>query len=141
MVGPAFLANPEVIAWLDGVEPAWTLLDFESYCALADSDPVDRGAIAFEASIPSGDFSASAILHNARILLAHAAESDGIALTATGNLTRRSVAQIIPAMSWPGFDVEGALRFCKVVNEPDFLPLHYLHLLTQTATPPEIQAE
>lgn len=34
MVKPGFLENDDVIAWLDGVEPAWCYLDFTSYCRL-----------------------------------------------------------------------------------------------------------
>ena len=30
MEAPWFLKNPEVIHWLGGVEPAWSLLIFES---------------------------------------------------------------------------------------------------------------
>ena len=29
MVAPGFLKNPDVIHWLDGVEPTWPLLTFE----------------------------------------------------------------------------------------------------------------
>jgi hypothetical protein len=30
MVAPGFLENPEVRRWLDGVEPAWTMLNFDT---------------------------------------------------------------------------------------------------------------
>jgi hypothetical protein len=30
MVAPGFLENPEVCRWLNGVEPAWTMLEFNS---------------------------------------------------------------------------------------------------------------
>lgn len=48
MTRPGFFTNPKVIAWLDGIEPAWTLLDFASISALSDRDPVEGGAIAFD---------------------------------------------------------------------------------------------
>jgi hypothetical protein len=34
MVGEDFLQDPQIRGWLDGVEPAWTLLTFESLRAL-----------------------------------------------------------------------------------------------------------
>jgi hypothetical protein len=34
MVAPGFLDNPEVRRWLNGVEPAWTMLEFNSLNAL-----------------------------------------------------------------------------------------------------------
>jgi hypothetical protein len=34
MVAPGFLENPEVRRWLNGVEPAWTMLEFKSLNAL-----------------------------------------------------------------------------------------------------------
>jgi len=34
MVAPGFLANTEVRRWLGGVEPAWTMLEFDSFNAL-----------------------------------------------------------------------------------------------------------
>ena len=33
----------------------------------------------------------------------------------------------------PGYDKNELLRFQKVINEPDFLPLHFVRMLTQTA--------
>lgn len=133
MTRPGFLNNPEVIAWLDGIEPAWTLLDFDSISAISDRDPVERGAIAFDLALPADAFAGSAVVRNAGVLLAPAAAEEGLALTATGNLTRRIVAAMTSAMTWPGYDVQEVLRFCKVVNEPDVVPLHFLRLLLQEA--------
>jgi hypothetical protein len=31
MVAPGMLANPEVRQWLNGIEPAWTILVFDSF--------------------------------------------------------------------------------------------------------------
>lgn len=133
MTKPGFLNNTRVIAWLDGIEPAWTLLDFASFGALSDHDPVERGAISFDLALPVDGFSGATVLRDARTLLTRAAASDGLALTTTGNLTRKIVAEMISAMRWPGFDVQDALRFCKVVNEPDVVPLHFLRLVVREA--------
>ena len=52
----------------------------------------------------------------------------GVRLTATGNLTRAVVAEMLEATSWPGFDPVDAFVLHKVINEPDFLPLHALRI-------------
>jgi hypothetical protein len=36
--------------------------------------------------------------------------------------------------TWPDFDRPSAFEFNRVVNEPDFLPLHFVGHLIQTAT-------
>jgi hypothetical protein len=33
-IQPGFLQNPDVRRWLNGIEPAWTMLEFDSYNAL-----------------------------------------------------------------------------------------------------------
>jgi hypothetical protein len=60
-------------------------------------------------------------------------EHDGLALTATGNLTRAVVADMCKLIAWPDFDQANAFRFNKVINEPDFLPLHVVRQLAQAA--------
>ena len=37
-------------------------------------------------------------------------------------------------IEWPDYDQADAFRFNKVVNEPDFLPLHVVRQLAQEAT-------
>jgi len=34
---------------------------------------------------------------------------------------------------WPDYDKDELFRYSKVINEPDFLPLHFIRVLTQTA--------
>jgi hypothetical protein len=36
-------------------------------------------------------------------------------------------------MEWPGYDKDELFGFHKVINEPDFLPLHFIRILTQAA--------
>ena len=45
MVAADFLQDPRVQGWLDGVEPAWTLLTFESLQALRHEPAATRTAI------------------------------------------------------------------------------------------------
>jgi hypothetical protein len=48
MVAPGFLQNPEVRRWLHGVEPAWTMLEFDSFNALHDEPSATNHAIRLE---------------------------------------------------------------------------------------------
>ena len=57
----------------------------------------------------------------------------GVRLTATGNLTRAVVADLLEATTWPGFDPADAFVLHKVINEPDFLPLHALRIFCERA--------
>jgi hypothetical protein len=45
MVAADFLQDPQVRQWLDGVEPAWTLLTFESLRALREEPSTVQTAI------------------------------------------------------------------------------------------------
>jgi hypothetical protein len=45
MVAADFLQDPRVQGWLDGVEPAWTLLTFESLLALRHEPSAVQTAI------------------------------------------------------------------------------------------------
>src|SRR6202035_1088800 len=45
MVAPGFLENPEVRRWLNGVEPAWTTLEFNSLNALRHESLASNHAI------------------------------------------------------------------------------------------------
>src|ERR1700757_1119898 len=133
MVAPGYLANPEVRRWLDGVEPAWTMLEFASFNALHDEPSARNRAIRLEANLSRKEISGSAATSNALFLLRKAAETGGLKLTATGNLSRALVEQMCGIIEWPGYDKDELFRYHKVINEPDFLPLHFVRILTQAA--------
>ena len=133
MVAPGFLQNGLVVEWLGGTLPAWTLLDAVSFRALRQAPTNPGPAIRLRADIPAADLSSSTMVRNTIILLQHAAESAGLSLTATGNLTRATVADMIPQMEWPGFDKADMYRFNKVINEPDFAPLHIIRVTALAA--------
>lgn len=133
MVAPGFLQNGLVLEWLGGTLPAWTLLDAASFSALRQA-PIEPGtAIRLRTDTLEADLSSSTMVRNTIILLQHAAESTGLRLTATGNLTRATVAEMIPQMEWPGFDKADMYRFNKVINEPDFAPLHIVRVTALSA--------
>jgi hypothetical protein len=133
MVAPGFLQNPEVRQWLNGVEPAWTMLEFDSFNALHDEPSASNRAIRLEPDLADAEVSGSAVTANALILLRRAADSNGLKLTATGNLSRAVVEEMCGAMEWPNYDKAELLQFQKVINEPDFLPLHFVRILMQAA--------
>ena len=133
MVAQDFL-NLQVRAWLDGVEPAWTLLTFESLQALRQEPSVARTAIRIANNLSREEIAGSPIARNTLILLRAASEHGGLPLTATGNLTRAVVAEMCKLIEWPDFDQADTFRFNKVINEPDFLPLHVVRQLAQAAT-------
>ena len=70
---------------------------------------------------------------NTVILLRQAIERGGLPLTATGNLSRTVVAEMRQLVEWPAYDQAEAFRLHKVINEPDFLPLHIIRLLAEGA--------
>ena len=128
-----FLQDPRVQGWLDGVEPAWTLLTFESLLALRH-EPSIQSAIQIANDLSVGEIAGSPVARNTLILLGQAIERVGLPLTATGNLSRATVAEMCKLIEWPDYDQADAFRFNKVINEPDFLPLYVVRQLAQAAT-------
>ena len=133
MVAEDFLQDPRVREWLGGVEPAWTLLTFDSLWALRQQRSISEGPIKFATNLTADDIQASAAARNALILIRRAIDTAGLPVTATGNLTRAVVAEMCKLIDWPDYDQADAFRFSKVINEPDFMPLHIVRLLCETA--------
>ena len=126
MVTPGMLENPSVRNWLGVIEPAWTLLNQESFFALRRPPSPSDGPIRLANDLTTDEIQQSAVARNALILLRAASVGAGLKMTATGNLSRAVVADMRDLLTWPGFDNEGALSFHKVINEPDFLPLYFV---------------
>src|SRR6266550_2965563 len=139
MVAADFLQDPRVQGWLDGVEPAWTLLTFESLLALRHEPSAVQSAIRIANDLSVGEIARSAVTRNTLILLRQAIERSGLPLTATGNLSRAVVAEMCKLIEWPDYDQADAFRLNKVINEPDFLPLHVVRQLAQAATLVRVQ--
>jgi hypothetical protein len=132
MVAPGFLTDPEVRRWLGDIEPAWTMLDLASIRAIRQEPSRENRALSMASDLTDAEIATSAIAHNTLILLEKAA-SDGLKLTDTGNLARSVVAEFARGMKWPAFDLDLVFRVCKVVNEPDLLPLYFIRHLAQLA--------
>ncbi|MGC2199373.1 MAG: hypothetical protein WA633_04380 [Stellaceae bacterium] len=109
------------------------MLEFDSLNALRHEPSSSNHAIRLEPDLGNGKISGSAITVNALFLLRRAAETGGLKLTATGNLSRAVVEEMFGIIQAPNYDKAELLRFQKVINEPDFLPLHFVRILTQTA--------
>jgi hypothetical protein len=134
VVAEDFLQDAQVRQWLDGVEPAWTLLTFDSLRALRQEPSASQTAIRIANDLSDDEIAGSAMARNTLILLRQVIERGGLPLTATGNLSRAVVAEMCKLIEWPHYDQAEAFRLNKVINEPDFLPLHIVRLLTQAAT-------
>ncbi|WP_428674687.1 hypothetical protein [Reyranella sp.] len=127
------LQNPSVRNWLGGIVPAWTLLDQPSFDALRIPLTPRGGAIRLAVDLSREEIDQSAVARNALVLLNSAAAGRGLKLTATGNMLRSVVAEMRDLFTWPGFDKTEAFQFNKVINEPDFLPLHFVRHVVETA--------
>lgn len=124
--------DPAVVQWLDGVHPAWTLLDWDTFLALHFPPAPDHGPLRLATNLTPDETRQSPIARNALIVLDAAASGPGLKLTATGNLSRAVVADMWGRTEWPMFDKELYTRYSKVINEPEFLPLFFLrHLLRE----------
>jgi hypothetical protein len=118
---------------LDGIEPAWTLLDQDSFHRLRLPPSPRDGPIRLASNLTIEEIQCSAVVRNALIVLKVAADGPGLKMTATGNLSRGVVAEMCDRFSWPEFDKSEAFAFQKVVNEPDFRPLYFVRHVTEVA--------
>ena len=109
------------------------MLDFDSLNALRHEPSASNHAIRLEPDLADAGVFGSAVTTNSLILLRRATETDGLKLTTTGNLSRVAVEEMCRIMEWPGYDKDELFEFHKVINEPDFLPLHFIRILTQAA--------
>jgi len=109
------------------------MLEFDSFNALHHEPSASNQAIRLEPDLTAVDLSGSAVARNAMIFLRRSVETGGLKLTQTGNLSRAVVAEMFGLMEWPDLDKEGAFQFHKVINEPDFLPAHFVRALLQGA--------
>ena len=109
------------------------MLEFNSLNALHHEPSASNRAIRFEPDLANAEIFGSAVTANALILLRRAAETGGLKLTATGNLSRAVVDEMCGSIECPNYDKDELFRYQKVVNEPDFLPLHFVRILAQAA--------
>jgi hypothetical protein len=94
MVAADYLRDTQVRQWLDGVEPAWTLLTFDSLRALRQEPSAVQTAIRIANDLSADEIAGSAVARNTLILLRQATKRGGLPVTATGNLSRAVVAEM-----------------------------------------------
>jgi hypothetical protein len=80
MVAADFLQDPRVRKWLDGVEPAWILLTFDSLRALRQEPSAGQTAIQIANDLNADEIAGSAVARNTFILLQQAIEHGGLPL-------------------------------------------------------------
>ena len=100
---------------------------------LLDADWLSEGPIRLNQSLSLNDLSGSLVLNHARLVMGHMVAKTGVKLTTTGNFNRKFVEQMVRDFRWPGFEPEVVWRFNRVLNEPDYLPLYFLHALIDVA--------
>src|ERR1700731_182343 len=104
MGGAGYLQGPHVRQWLDGVEPAWTLLTFDSLRALRREPSATQTTIQIANDLSADEIAGSPVARNTLILLRQVIEHDGLPLTATGNLSRAVVAEMCKFIEWPHYE-------------------------------------
>lgn len=125
--------SDEVRLWLGDIVPAWTLLNRGSFAELVRPPSAGRSAVRLSSDLSREDAARSVMLRNALIILEAAAESPGLKLTSTGNLSRQVVAAMFDRLDWPGLDRNVILQMHKVINEPDLTPLYFVRNLLEAA--------
>ena len=66
MAATEFLHDPQVRKWLDGIEPAWTLLTFDSLRALRQEPSASQAAIRIANDLSADEIAGSALARNTR---------------------------------------------------------------------------
>jgi hypothetical protein len=107
--------------------PAWSLLDrtalirllrqSEAISIVEDADPEAIRKVPLVVMIHA--------------LIERAVTSDGLMLTATGNLSRADVALLFEKLDWPDYDKDMVLAVNKVLNEIDVMPIHIARIVAQ----------
>ena len=127
----SMVQDPSIKAWLGGIEPAWTLLDPDSFAALQWPPMTPGSAIHLAGDLTADELAQSAVASSLAILLRTATAAPGLKLTATGNLARSVVAEMIDRFTWPNFDKAQMFRLNKVINEHDFFPLLFVRQIAE----------
>ena len=65
MAATDFLHDPQVRKWLDGIEPAWTLLTFDSLRALRQEPSASQAVIRIANNLSAHEIAGSALARSA----------------------------------------------------------------------------
>jgi hypothetical protein len=108
------------------------LTSLQAY-ALIYADWLADGPVRLNTALTLDDLSGSLVLTHARLVMEPLEAEGGVKLTATGAFNRKFVTRMIEDFRWPGYGPEVMWSLNKVLNEADFTPLHYLHVLLDVA--------
>ena len=93
-----------------------------------------QGPLRLNEALGAEAFAQAPFVVAARRLLATAAVPKGVPATASaGNLTRKTVADLMDGAPWPPEVLTDARRYNKVINEHDFAPVHVLRIVLELA--------
>ena len=132
MVKPGFLENDDVIAWLGGVEPIWSYLEFGSYCRLRHRPDEDDRAMQLATDLTPAEVFTSPIVA-AMLRLLQVAEAKCAKLTPSGSLSRAAVAELAEIFDGSAFDLALIRSVTKVLNERDVWPAEMLRHVAMEA--------
>jgi len=99
---------------------------------VADWEQPD-GQLRLSADLKLTDFAGADFFVNTRVFLAALAEADGVPATATGNLPRAFVRQILDRLVLSKPFRDSVFHVCKAINEQDVWPLHLVRLVSGCA--------
>ena len=120
--------------WLGGIKPAWRDLSPEVRSAFVDPSRIEDGPTIINENLSKEDLRGSHVANHAQLVLKAINDKQGVPLTQRkGNLTRKFVDEMVSNFGWPKFSEEKIREYNKVINEDDFTPLHFIHLLLRTA--------
>lgn len=110
------------------MSPGIVKLTEQQVSALAHDDLDGAGPCLMSKGLTLSDFAATSVVPNARILMAEL-DGKGAKLTAKGNLNRKLVESLVDRFQWQGYDAAYIRDLNKVVNEDDYIPALYLHVV------------
>jgi hypothetical protein len=114
--------------------PAWRLLGRETLCALADTPRhgLPEGIFLTPDRAPH-EISTIPLVRAARQVIERAVAQGGLALTATGALSRADTRALFDLIDWPEYAKNEVLAVNRVLNEADALPVHVTRIVLQVA--------
>jgi hypothetical protein len=119
--------------WLGGIKPAWDGIPPKLRMDFINAPRIEDGPTLLNENLKIEDLSVSLVLHHAQLVLKAIVSAGGAPLTQKGSLTRKFTEEMIQAFNWPKYEEKTLKKYCKVINEQDFLPLHFIHILLRSA--------
>ncbi len=114
--------------------PAWRLLGREAVHALVDAPRHGLPeAIVLTPNRAPNEINIAPLVRAARQVIERAAAQGGLALTATGALSRIDTQALFDMIDWPDYAKTEVLAVNRVLNEADALPVHVTRVVLQVA--------